>query len=118
MNVEQALFEALTTGSPLPTDAGDRVYAVLMPQDVVLPAVSFQRISNNPIVSLDGASGLDQVRIQVDCWAETYAAVKTLSAQVRSVMEGINALPVMDLDGYEEVKHVYRLTMDFSMWQK
>lgn len=116
--IEQTVYAALTTGSPLPTAAGIRVYPVMMPQNPTLPAITYSRVSGVPIVSLDGMSGLDCVRLQIDCWASTYLAAKNLATQVRTEMATLNALLLLDVDGYEPDEKVYRVTMDFSLWQK
>ena len=115
--IEQTVYTALTTGSPLPTAAGLRVYPMLMPQEPAYPALTYQRIANDPIASLDGNSNLDRVRLQIDCWALTYLAAKNLAAEVRAEMATIGALLLLDLDDYESNEKVYRVTMDFSLWQ-
>ena len=116
--IEQTVLAALTTGSPLPTAAGSRVYAILLPQNIGMPAISFQRVATDPDASLSGNSGLDRVRLQIDCWARGYNEAKMLSAEVRVVLEALGALLVMDLDGYEPTEKLYRSTLDFSLWQK
>lgn len=114
--IEQTIYTALTTGSPL-TAAGTRVYPMLMPQNPTYPALTYQRIASAPVASLDGMSNLDRVRMQVDCWALTYLAAKNLAAQVRAELTLINALLLLELDDYEPNEKVYRVTMDFSLWQ-
>lgn len=116
--IEQTVLAALTTGSPLPTSAGERVYAILLPQNSPMPAISYQRVATDPDASLSGNSGLDRVRLQIDCWSYGYAETKALAAEVRAVMGGIGALLLMDLDGYAPEEKLYRSTLDFSLWQK
>lgn len=119
-DVELLVNAALTEGSPLPTIAGLRVYPLLRPEGAPVPAVTYQRVGNTPINSLDGSSGLDYVRIQFDSWAATYAEAKQLAREVRTAMEAapFKALLVLDLDDYEQATRLYRITQDFNCWQK
>ncbi len=113
---ENDIYNALSAGSPAPTSAGVRVYPVRMPQDVSMPAICYQRVGVTPTSSLDGDSGKDLVRFQIDCYAETYAAMKTLAAEVRVALTAIGALFVSDIDGYEADAKLYRETLDYSIW--
>ena len=120
--IEQQVLLALTSGSPSPTSAGDRVYAMNLPfvENPRVPAVSYQRTGNTPIVSLSGHSGIDHVRMQVDAWASTYGAAKELATQVRAAMlsAGFKALMVVDQDDFEPDTGLYRVTADYVCWEK
>ena len=59
------------------------MYPLLIPQDVSLPAIAYQTISDVPGYAHGGATGLDYARIQITCQASTYTAVKSLQAAVR-----------------------------------
>lgn len=120
--VEQDILTALTSGSPSPTSAGDRVYGLVLPTlaNPKLPAVSYQRVSNVPVVSLSGHSGIDHVRMQVDSWAATYGGAKVLSAEVRVAMTaaGFKALLATDRDDFEDDTGLYRVSADYLCWEK
>jgi len=118
--VEQQIIQVLTGGSPLPTAAGNNVYALVLPDNSSLPAITFQRISSTPVNDFSGHSGLDQVRMQVDCWAMTYGASKALAVQVRELMTeaGFKALLATDRDDYEQDTQIYRASTDYMVWQK
>lgn len=118
--IETDIHAALTAGSPSPTAAGDRVYALLRPQGGALPAVVYTRISNQPVTSLAGSSGLNRVRVQIDCWATTMAAALTLADEARVALEAatMKALPDSDFAEYEEETRIYRLSRDFFCWEK
>lgn len=118
--VEEEVLVALTSGSPLPTRAGDRVYGVLLPQGVAYPAVSYQRISSVPGVDLSGHNGLDQVRLQVDAWAETYGDAKELAEEIRAALTAarFQALLDNDFDDFEAESKIYRASSDYLLWQR
>jgi hypothetical protein len=107
------------TGSPFPTAAEDRVYALVLPDGMARPAITYQRITSTPINDVGGHSGLDQVQLQVDCWADTYGAAKELAEQVRVVMQAASfmALLLTDEDEFEKESKLYRVRSDYLLWQ-
>ena len=121
--VETLVLLALTAGSPAPTSAEDRVYATPLPDGTFDdgPAISYQRVSSLPTLSLAGDSFLDRVRIQIDCWASTYLGAKTLANEVRFAManySGLKSVPDTTLDDYEADTRLYRVSVDFFCWER
>jgi hypothetical protein len=85
---------------------------------IIKPYITYQVVSSVPTVSLDGPSGLENRRTQVDVWADTYGAAKALEIAVKSAMQGayfVN-IPLLAQDFYEEETKLYRVSMDFSVW--
>lgn len=72
----QGALRARITGAA--TTAGTRVYWVDRPQAAALPAVTLQTISDPRPQHLKGFDELRSTRVQVDCWADTYAAARSL----------------------------------------
>lgn len=46
------------------------------------PSVALHLISSPPDTTLAGQSGLVQARVQIDCWADTFAKAKQIGAAV------------------------------------
>lgn len=120
MELEELVQAVLTGTSPYATDAGLRVYALLADQNVPLPRVTYQRISNVPTTDFQGRSNLDQVRVQVDSWAKSYAGAKALARQVRDAMEAaeFKALLTNDFDDYEPETRLFRVRQDYRCWYR
>lgn len=118
--VEIQILNALTTGSPL-TNAGNRVYSQVLPEGLTQPSISFQRVSTSPINDLSGHADLDYVRMQVDCWANTYGAAKILAGQVRSILTDrtlpFKALLDNERDDFDPETETYRVSSDYFVWQ-
>lgn len=96
-----------------------RVYPVVMSQDVILPAISYQRISADPANTLSGASGLVNAHIVINSWARTYDEAKALALEVRTAMNAATAfksLLVNELDGYDPDVMLFVVSQDFSVW--
>lgn len=66
---------------------GDRIAPTGGLTDGSAPSISFQRISIQPSGHLDGGGSLDLVRMQVACWAGSYAEARLLADLVRDVVE-------------------------------
>jgi Protein of unknown function (DUF3168) len=111
-----------------PVIADGKVYPLVRPQGVPLPAITYQRISTTRVDPLGEPNFLADGRLQIDCWAASYGAVKDLADAVRRRLNGfaeakgprprlagIRALP-SHLDDYETDTEVYRVSQDFSVW--
>lgn len=66
--------------------AGTRVYWTLVPQGTALPYVRMQTVTDPRLEHLQGYDGARVTRVQVDCFAATYAAARSLSEAVISAV--------------------------------
>jgi hypothetical protein len=106
----QTLLGALVSG---------RCYPVTAPDSPTKPYITYQVISNVPLVNLDGPEGLENRRVQIDIWGDSYGAVKTLEVSVKSAMAGASFTNVplpSPGEGYESDTKLYGVTMDYSVW--
>ena len=62
-------------------------YAGRAPQETALPYVVFDIVSVEPTDSKTRPSSVDAVRVQVDCYATTYAGVEALNDAVRAALD-------------------------------
>lgn len=106
----QALLASLVSGRCYPL--------VNTSATIVKPYITYQVVSNVPTVSLTGPSGLENRRVQIDIWSDTYGASKALEIQVKAAMNSapfVN-IPLLSQDFYEEETKLYRVSVDFSVW--
>jgi hypothetical protein len=118
VNVEQQIETVLTADVTVAGLVAARVYPLLMPQGVTMPAISYQRVATALNNDLEGTQNHEWVRVQVDCWASTYAQAKTLAAAVRT---GMRTTPLygqllLELDDYDSDEKLYRVIQDFNVW--
>lgn len=92
------LYEALRDGANTAALVSGRVYPGEMPQNVTLPAVLYFRVSGVRLYSHQGASGLDEARVQVECWAATYDGAQVLATAVRKDLEALGYRLTNQLD--------------------
>lgn len=133
MSTCESLVRTLLLADPIIAGAvgGTRIYPLIRPQGTALPAITYQRISRARYDPLDVPGTLADARLQIDCWAASYAAVKDLAADVCKVLNGytesgtprpalraIRALPD-DRDDYEAEPPVWRVSSDYStFWEE
>lgn len=112
--------------------ASTRVYPVVMPQGGTLPALVLQVISGPRPVTLSGAVEPAPHRVQVDAWAETYAAAHALRAAAEAAVNGHDGttgdtvfqfVGVEDRrDDYEPAREEgssrYRASLDLIIWHR
>lgn len=127
MTVEAAIYALMMASSEISGAADDRIYPLVAPDCVATPYITYQRISGERWNSLAGSVGKAQPRIQIDVWAETYAAAKQLGDAIRRALDGyrgtvggirIGALRIeSDQDFFENdpVPALYRVSMDFRV---
>lgn len=121
--MEADLYSALandaTVGGLVGIGSSARVYPMILPQGSVLPAVTYQVVDKPRIdtASLSGHNSRIRARVQVDCWATTYAQAKSLATATRNaLLSAFTALNLDDRDLYEDDTHIYRVSADFSVW--
>lgn len=118
MSAEADVYTALSSSAAVGAICGDRIKPVKLPQNITLPAISFQRITADHGGSLAGdTSNKDRVYIQIDCWAKSYDDVKSLVAAVRTGMKALVSMPLDTTDFYEDETEIYRVAFDYYVWE-
>jgi hypothetical protein len=125
--IEEAIIQRLLATSEVATIVGTRVFPGSKPQAAPLPAIVFNKISGAPLYDDKGEVGLDENRLQIDCWAATYSAAKGLARAVRESLsayfgtsESVESLYcALDMErdlregGGNAAEYLYRTSMDF-----
>jgi hypothetical protein len=86
-DIEEAVYTALTASGTLTALVSTRIYPFMLPQEIVLPAIIFYRISGMRTPAMGTDLTLMESRIQVTIWADSLLATRTISDAVRGVME-------------------------------
>lgn len=100
--------------------AGGVHYGVNKSQTITVPYIVILRVASVPNVSLQGASDLQNTRMQVDVYAKTVSELDALGKQIAAAFAGssISNVPVMSVDFFEAETKLFRTTQDFSIWSK
>jgi hypothetical protein len=95
------------------------IHPMLAPQGSVLPYVTYQRVASNINNVLFGPPSIDNIRIQIDVWAGTYAGAQTLADAIKASMQGWAVQNTLqnEYDLYEQAVQTFRVLLEFSIWQ-
>lgn len=69
MSAEQQLYAALAGHAPLTAIVSTRIWPDVIPEDGVLPAVVYARMSTEPVVTLNGVLEAEFAEMSIGCWA-------------------------------------------------
>jgi hypothetical protein len=117
--IEETLFTRLSTFPGIIALVGTRIYPIFMPQGVIYPAITYQRISTEPREScMVSDVGIVKPRFQITAWGETFATAKAIVDQVRQALQRWNTTGVQDTyimgeyDLYDEISYKYGAAID------
>lgn len=120
VDFEIVLLRTLREDAGLSALVGSKVFALVIPQGTKLPCITFQRIGGMPANTLSGASGLEEIDLQIDVWARDYDEAKAIAKAVRSAMPPsgpqFSAHLIEDQDLYEDGTNYFRVSMEFKVW--
>jgi outer membrane murein-binding lipoprotein Lpp len=110
-----AALETLLNGA---TDAADRIYPNAAPSKPGRPYIICLRAAANSENVLAGNANLINTRMQIDCYADTYAAVQTLAAQIDALMRGwtLQNVSYPAQDQFEPDVRLHRVILEYSIW--
>lgn len=89
-SIEEALIYLLWNNTDLTEAVSLKVYPSIIPQNGVLPCLTYQQISGIREQKLDGALGFVTSRFQINCWSKTYAESSQVAELVRLALESQN----------------------------
>ena len=118
--LEESICTKLLASTAVTALTSTRLYPIFLPQNTTYPAQTYQRISTMPVNTISGYSYLENARIQIDSWATSYSAVKTLARETLKAMDSstsYEAVLEMEMDSYEPEVELYRVMQDYSCWQ-
>jgi len=89
--LEEALRALMLARPPVTALVGTRINWGANPQGSALPAIVMNVIDDAAGLTLAGSDGLSQGRVQIDCYADTFAAAKITARAVIAALHGYSA---------------------------
>lgn len=131
MSVETAIWRRLRDDPGVSALVGQRITPVKRGTTdgwEQLPAITYQRISNQRWHDSQGLGGLARPRVQLTCWGSSWSSARSVADAVRRALEGWkdpNADPPVDgvlvqndLDLYDEETDTHYVPIDVFVWQR
>jgi Protein of unknown function (DUF3168) len=134
--MEEALISYLLADSGVQAlartaPAAARLYWSHAPQSVSKPYATLLKIDGLRDTPMDGPSGLQQSRIQIDCYGLTFASAKGLARAIEAALSGLSVTTSgivfqgcfldTERDGYERdatPDSLFRTSLDFNIFHK
>ena len=91
-DISAAIRAKLVAESSVTDEVGTRIYSDHLPQNAAMPAITYRVISEIANEDLAGSSGLDEARIQVDCFGSTRSQANSVQRLVRSALKGFRGV--------------------------
>ena len=123
--IEKAIRSILVNDSTVKAIT-TRCYPGKIPQDPTYPLIVYYKVTGMRDHHLQGPSRLAHPRFQVEAWATTYDAAKTLANAIREALDGYKGtvgtvvigsiLIESERDVYEDAVSCHRVIMDFYCW--
>ena len=115
MSIESALFAHLTAdGSATAAIAGNRVYPLLIPEDVSMPAVAYQRVGGGAEFDNNGANGFRRAQMQITCqgagWEDAPEGTPLTGSEVRQSYGTAKALALAVIEDLHGIRKVIGVT--------
>lgn len=124
--MEAALITKLLASAGITALVGQRINWSRRPQGETLPAVVLHRIDGGRDYHTQGASGLVESRVQVDCWGSSYGSAKAVARQVEAAVSGarftqgairFDAILILDErdSTFDETTPIFRTSIDLAV---
>jgi Protein of unknown function (DUF3168) len=106
---------------------GVRIHHLRLPQGQVEPSIVYLKVSEIGDYHLLSDSGLGQIRLQIDSWAQSSDVATQLANAVYDRLSGAKGafdnnvdvrgtFLISGRDDFDEVAFMYRASRDFTFW--
>jgi hypothetical protein len=91
--IEAGLQQQLAADDGVSAIAADRIFPVILPETMLNPdatvpaAMTYQVLTKVPTYTLSDGVVLIIARVQLNCWASTYASAKSLMAAIDAALD-------------------------------
>lgn len=128
--IEIAFRDYLLSIAAVTALVSSRISVMRLPQNVVLPAISYMIDGAYRPETQKGGTGLVRTRMQVDHWASSMLTARQLAETTRKILQGYrgtmgsgaNSVKVSqvrfqsELNFYHEDVNNFRVTHDYNIW--
>jgi len=125
--IEHAIYSILSN------DAGvsaitTRIYPIMLPQNAVYPAISYQVNEDTEDETFDGQGTFQRINLEVDAWSDTHADMLALADAIKAAIKNYsgtvasNAVDKITIDSaisvYEDQVEKYRKTLIATIFKR
>lgn len=95
-----------------------RMFPSMAPGSVPKPYMVYTRVASQPEITLNSKEPIQNTRVQIDCFDNSYVGVQTLARRVNTAMLDweVQNVPVLEQDRFDSDANLHRVILDFSIW--
>ena len=87
--IETQIYSVLSSAPALSALCGSRIYPLVLPDEVTMPAISYIFVGGSSKSTQD-TRGSQKYRLEVNCWSNTYLSAVTLRNAVIDTLDSYN----------------------------
>jgi hypothetical protein len=131
-DLRPALRKHLLDDPAIAATVGARIYPMVLPQGIVATSIVYTRVSGVGDHTMQGASGLNQPRYQIDAWSGTLDGAFNLADAIKERLDGFagtvtygdpaqsvviqGAFFADEREDYDTGSKLYRVSRDYMIW--
>jgi hypothetical protein len=118
--IQTLIFDALMNNVAVSAIVDGRIYPVRLPREAVLPAVVYQIPTIEPVSSMSGDSGIDNVSVVINAWASEYDKAHELAFNCRKALveSGLRVITEGQNDTENIETRSYGIVLQMRIWSK
>lgn len=128
MPIVKDVLARLSSQAGVTAIVSTRIYAGILPQEPTYPALTYNIITRTKEHCFGSDPGNEMIRLQLDCWAKTYAESLSLAGAVRTALsrwrgqqtnyyvEDSLADNWQDMFEDESEQRIYRASIEFLIY--
>jgi len=86
--VEKVIYSVLANDGNVSGLVATRIYPMLVPQGVAMPAIVYEQLTGPREHTMDGPFGMAGPVFNINCWSASYSQARTLADYVRIALDG------------------------------
>jgi hypothetical protein len=90
MDILIGLYNHLSNDEKIKKIVGNKIYPVILPQNIVLPAIVYSSVLANYDSALQGDTGFVRQTIQIVSHAKTYKEARELSRLIKKIIQNLH----------------------------
>lgn len=123
MTLEEKIYSVLSGDAAVSAIVGSRIYPERAPQTPQLPLVTYSRVSTSFVHTMVSDASTRRARVQITCWAPSYAAMRDLSDKVILALRDYSGGPIVRAflenegpDLFDADLQAYGRVLEFGIW--
>ena len=114
MSAEEDIRAALIGAAPVTDIVGTKIYNEAIPQETGWPAIAFQRVSTETLLTIHGTIALETAAMQVVCYSTRRSEAEDLATKITTALQAAKLIQFNRAGGYIANLDLHSVTLQFN----